>query len=258
MRLIGKEKLLSPKNDYVFKRIFGFVGNEEITKGLLNSIIEGSKIKKVKLDCKQILERDLKKDKSGVLDIRAVLDNSIECDIEMQIADRKDIENRLLFYWSRLYSKSLSVGKKYISAKKTIVILFANYEISGLEEIHKYFSKWHICEDEYKNVVLTKNLEIYIIELPKFEKYNNNDELSAWVKFIIKPEEIDMNDVKENKSLKEAKKLLVKISGNKKEQKLAFQRLLHIMDQKAIEAAGFDKGKKSGLEEGEKIRHRKR
>lgn len=48
MRLIVKKKLLSPQNDYVFKRIFGFVGNEEITKGLLNSIIEGPKIKKNK------------------------------------------------------------------------------------------------------------------------------------------------------------------------------------------------------------------
>lgn len=176
----------------------------------------------------------------------------------MQIADRKDIENRLLYYWSRLYSKSLSVGKKYIRAKKTIVILFADYEISGLEEIHKYFSKWHICEDEYKNVVLTRNLEIYIIELPKFEKYNNNDELSTWVKFITNPEGIDMKDMSKNKLLKEAKELLVQISGDEKEQELAHQRLMYIMDQQAIEAAGFDKGKKSGLEEGEKIRNRKR
>lgn len=27
-------ELLNPKNDYVFKRIFGYTGNEEITKGL--------------------------------------------------------------------------------------------------------------------------------------------------------------------------------------------------------------------------------
>ena len=33
-------KLLNPKLDYVFKRIFGYVGNEEITENLLNSILE--------------------------------------------------------------------------------------------------------------------------------------------------------------------------------------------------------------------------
>ena len=31
------EKLLDPKIDYVFKRIFGHVGNEDITKGLRKS-----------------------------------------------------------------------------------------------------------------------------------------------------------------------------------------------------------------------------
>ena len=35
-----KKRLLTPTNDYVFKRIFGFVGNEDITKGLLNAILD--------------------------------------------------------------------------------------------------------------------------------------------------------------------------------------------------------------------------
>ena len=42
-------KLLDPKNDYVFKRIFGHTGNEEITKGLIQSIIP-DKIDKIELD----------------------------------------------------------------------------------------------------------------------------------------------------------------------------------------------------------------
>ena len=33
------EEALKPTNDYVFKRIFGHVGNEKITKGLINSIL---------------------------------------------------------------------------------------------------------------------------------------------------------------------------------------------------------------------------
>ena len=32
--------LLDPKIDYVFKRIFGHTGNEDITKALLSSIIK--------------------------------------------------------------------------------------------------------------------------------------------------------------------------------------------------------------------------
>ena len=33
------EELLQLKNDYTFKRVFGYTGNEDITIGLLNSIL---------------------------------------------------------------------------------------------------------------------------------------------------------------------------------------------------------------------------
>ena len=249
--LIGK--LLKPTNDYVFKRIFGYVGNEDITKALLMSILENINIKNITLDCKEILEQDLRTDKFGILDIRAIIDESIQCNIEMQIVDRKDIENRLLFYWSKLYAKTINLGEQYITAQKTILILFVDYEISALEQIHKYLSKWHICEDEYKNVILTKNLEIYIIELPKFKKFTNNTELSNWVKFIINPEVIKMSEINNNEALKKANAVLQNISNDEREQELAFKRELYIMDQKAIEAAGFDKGLEQGKKE-EKIK----
>ena len=51
-----KIELLDPKNDYVFKRIFGYSGNEEITKEFLSSIIE-EKIEEITLDCNPITEK---------------------------------------------------------------------------------------------------------------------------------------------------------------------------------------------------------
>lgn len=97
---------------------------------------------------------------------------------------------------------------------------------------------------------MTKNFEIYIIELPKFEKYSNESELSNWVKFIINPEVIKISEVKKNESLKKAHEVLNEISDDEREEELAFQRLMYIMDKKAIEAAGFDKGEKVGIEKG--------
>jgi hypothetical protein len=55
-------ELLKPTNDYVFKRIFGYIGNEDITKDFLNAIMD-EEVTKVKLDCKEILEQDLQDDK---------------------------------------------------------------------------------------------------------------------------------------------------------------------------------------------------
>ena len=41
----------------------------------------------------------------------------------MQVVDKNDIERRLLFYWSRLFSKSIKAGKDYSKLEKTIAIL---------------------------------------------------------------------------------------------------------------------------------------
>ena len=103
------------------------------------------------------------------------------------------------------------------------------------------------------NVVLTKNFEIYIIELSKFKKFANNTELTNWVKFIMNPEVIEMSEINNNETLKKANTVLQNISNDEREQELAFKRELYIMDQKAIEAAGFDKGLEQGKKE-EKIK----
>lgn len=57
-----------------------------------------------------------------------------------------------------------------------------------------------------------------------------------------------MNDTDNNEDLKKAKNVLEEISQDEREQELAFQRLMYIMDKKAIEAAGIDKGIKQGIE----------
>ena len=53
-----------------------------------------------------------------------------------------------------------------------------------------------------------------------------------------------------NKEIQEAKKVLEEISEDEHEQYLAELRQKYIMDQKAIEDAGYDKGLKAGIEQG--------
>jgi len=244
-----QKKLLSPKIDYVFKRIFSHKGSEEITKDLLNSILN-YKISSLELDTNPILDKDLLDDKVGILDIKAKIDNSITCNIEMQIVDRKNIEKRILFYWSKLYSSGISSGEDYSKLEKTIVILFLDYELKTLKDVKKYFTKWNLREENYSKIILTDILEIYIIELPKFNKYKNSNakNLNSWVKFINNPEVVDMSE--ENKKIKEAKEILEGISEDEHERYLAELRQKYIMDQKAIKDAGYDEGYESGTKAG--------
>ena len=70
MKLIENKNLnefMVPINDYIFKRIFGYVGNEHITKDLLESILK-IKLNSISLDENTILEKDLASDKIGILD----------------------------------------------------------------------------------------------------------------------------------------------------------------------------------------------
>jgi predicted transposase/invertase (TIGR01784 family) len=193
--VINIAELLDPKNDYVFKRIFGHTGNEEITKGLLQSIIP-DKIDKIELDSNPITEKDLLDDKVGILDIKAKLnDGNVNCDIEMQVVDQKDIEKRILFYWSKMYIQTLKVGEDYENLKRCIVILITDYDLDKLKEIPEYVTKWKIREEKYSKLVLTNDLELYIISLEKAKNSTKNkkEELYNWLKFINNPREVTRN-----------------------------------------------------------------
>lgn len=237
-------KLLDPTIDYVFKRIFGFAGNEKITEGLLSAILQ-EPVHNINLDTNPIMERDLLDDKLGILDIKAHIGKDCVCDIEMQVVDKNNLLERLLFYWSKLYERTIVSGDDYIKLKKTIVIMFADFELKGFENIEKYVSQWNIREKDYVNSVLTDRFQLYIIEMPKFAKYRTNTELDTWVNFIKNPEVSDMSE--KNESLKAAKKVLEDISQDEHEIYLAELREKYIRDQKAIQSKGYDNGVEAGM-----------
>ena len=189
----------------------------------------------------------------GILDIKAKINNNINCNIEMQVANRKDIEKRIMFYWGKIYTGSISSGEKYSKLEKTVSIIFVDFEIENLKCIPKYVSKWGVREEDFPSkTILTDVMEIYIIELPKVKKYQNksSEDLKSWVKFINNPEVIGMGETRE--SIKKAKEILEEISQDKHERELAEYREKYIRDQMASEDYGFDQGLKQGLEQGRK------
>ena len=92
-----KVKRFSPKMDIIFQAIFGEVGSENITKDFLEKILK-RKIEKISLDKNPILRKELKDDKLGVLDIITELDGKEKCNIEMQLIDKNNIIERILYY----------------------------------------------------------------------------------------------------------------------------------------------------------------
>lgn len=177
MNIIKDLNTFLPTNDYVFKRIFGHVGNEIITQGLLNAILD-TKVKKVDLDKNTILEQDIFDDKIGILDVKATLNDNVVCNIEMQMVNQTNIDRRLMFYWSEIYTSTIKQGNKYSALKKTIEILIANFEIKNLKLLPKGHTMWQLREKDFSKIVLTEVCEIHIIELPKLMELMKNRDLS--------------------------------------------------------------------------------
>ena len=147
---------------------------------------------------------------------------------------------------------------KYDVAK--IVIIFQLFFPSYVSLVRIISFIYFFCNEnlvifENPKIILTDVLEIYIIELSKGEellknmskKEQSKNSFNTWLQFINNPEAIvDM----ENKEINKAKKVLEEISQDEREQRLTELREKYIMDQKAVEEAGFDKGLAVGIQQG--------
>jgi predicted transposase/invertase (TIGR01784 family) len=66
----------------------------------------------------------------------------------MQVVPYENLEERIVFYWSKMYTSQISSGQKYTALKKTVVILFTDHCIEKLNTLPKAHTEWQIREKE--------------------------------------------------------------------------------------------------------------
>lgn len=126
---------------------------------------------------------DVLGDKMGVLDIKAITDNNVKINIEVQLANQYNIRKRTLFYTSKLFTDDLKEGSNYNDLKRTISINFLGF--NETEEHH--FHNIYCFKEKTSNNVLTEQMEIHLIEMPKFlsrNDYNLNNSLHRWLIYL--------------------------------------------------------------------------
>ena len=257
----NKPKLLSPKVDIIFQILFGEVGSEIITKKFLEAILN-KKIESVDLSQNIVMRHENIGEKMGVLDVLVKFDDKKFCNVEMQLIEKDKLFERILYYWSRIYTKQIKSGNDYVFLNKTIEVLIVDFEIDSLKDL-EYHTMWKIIETKYRKNILTDELEIHIIEIPKIYKLigeKQNEELVKWLEFIEDPTSKEVeNYMNENEGIKEAKNKLEGLSGDERLQRLEELRLKAIMDEKAERRfaikKGLEEGLKKGLEEGLRIQY---
>ena len=241
----AKEKtILSPKLDVVFQILFGEVGSEKITKDFLSSMLN-EEINEISLDENVILRREIPEDKMGIVDVLAKINNNEYCNIEMQLTNKKNLIKRMLYYWSKQYTKGLKKGEDYNQLKRTIVILIADFEIEEIKNV-KYHSKWKIIEENERKYILTEDLEFHIIQLSKEYKLNaegKEKKLVEWLYFLNNPESKEVHRyMEDNESMKQAKEKLDNMSDDRVVRRLAELREKAILDEREAEYTGYVNG----------------
>lgn len=254
----NKIKLLKPKYDIVFQALFQ--GNKEnITQSFISDIL-GEPIEIIDIKTDNSILKEYPTEKAGRLDLITKFKDGTICQIEMQIADEYNTIKRILYYWSKTYSKQLKRGDNYKKLKKTIGIIITDYEVKEIKEIENLDTKWQIMNTKEKPKVLTEDLELHIIEIPKAKKIlekEGHNRIAQWITFIDNPNTEKVEKImKENKEVKKAKSVLYEMSEDEKLQRLAELREKWEHDEvsarEAYKEHGLEEGRKQGIEESKK------
>ena len=148
------------------------------------------------------------------------------------------------------------MGDNYQTLKKTIVILIADFRLKLLQDMEEFHTKWHIHEEKNLKKVLTEDLELHIIELPKAKELKSkHDTLLQWLAFLDNPnKEGVLDSMKENKDIAEALWKLEEISEDKKLRRIAELKERWEIDERSAKLywkeTGLEEGRKKGIKEG--------
>ena len=238
-----QRRLLNPKIDFVFKKIFGSEENPKILIGFLNAVLKPS-IPIVEVEIKNTdIEKVHIEDKFSRLDVKARTSNKEIINIEIQLKNEYNMIQRSLYYWSKLYEEQLGDGDRYDKLCRTVCINILDFKYLKNDRFHNGYRLKEIETNEE----LTDIQEIHFIEIPKLKKLNSEEEvvdmLEAWIEFLRDPEsEVVRKLEMTNKEIREAKDTLYKLSRNEKERELYFLREKSIKDEISALANAEEKG----------------
>jgi len=243
-------ELLPLTDDYIFKRVFAYKGNESVLKDFLEALLK-IEIKGIKITNPEIIPYE-KGEKRGLLDIKAEINDGTMLDVEMQMTEERATE-----YMGKMISEQLQVGEDYQNLKKSIVIFITNYNFLKRNSYHSVgrmkFDK--TLKDEYVNMgyekedeVASKYIEVHYIELPKFKKkeLSKFTKLDQWMCIFTQNREGIMLAEKENKEIKRAINTLDFLSKDPKERERHNSIIMAEYNRLVSEHNFFEDGKKEG------------
>ena len=250
-------KVLDPKNDVVFQKLFGMKKHKHILISFLNSILNltgKNAINEVEFEEKHIDVSLIASEKLSILDLHVTTESNMHVNVEIQLINQYNMIKRTIFYMAKMLLSQLKKGQDYSCLNRTVTINILNFHYLEGENFIKNYA---LFEKETRES-LTDLLEFIFIELPKFKLFGEkhkvinankeyNEKLYKWLTFLSNPTGKETAEfMKTDVEIKEAMDVLYKISGDKEAVMLAEMREKAMMD----EQSRLNGARREGLERG--------
>lgn len=176
------KKMIPAYNDLFIKYLLGSECNNEILLEFINAVLQEIGLDPiVSATIKNPFNiSDVQGGKETIVDVKAVDNRGRLYDVEIQSNYQPYFINRSLNYWAKMYSSQQNRGSIYEDLKPVICINILNYvQIKG----DNFFSTF-LIKNKDTNDVLTDNLIINFIELPKLHKILPNNFLQKFAWFL--------------------------------------------------------------------------
>lgn len=235
--------LLSPKVDFVFKRIFGNEKHPEILISFLNAVIKPKNlIKSVEIRNTDI-DKEYLSDKYSRLDIKALTDKGEYVNIEIQVKNEYNMIKRSLYYWSKMFESQIVEGDNYDKLERTICINILDFKYLRNSNFHNTYR----LKEKNTNEELTDTMELHFIEIPKLKNYEDTDEvvdmLEAWISFLKDPDSKIVSKLEMSRDeIREAKIQLIKMSSDSKERERYEKRMESLLEKTSSIQSAEKKG----------------
>lgn len=240
---------LTLTNDALFKEFFSHKGNEIFLKSFLSDLLKLD-IETIEISKDNHVSIDNIMDKTCVLDIRAIINNNIIVNLEMQNAYYDSNTNRFSTYGSKLINSNLNKGETYDMLKPTLAIWILNYELFDFED---YITEAILVPKNHREVEIPMFPKYYFIELSKFMKSKIKEEnnLNDWLTFIDGENKEEVQKImSRNTTINDAVKQLEELLANKEVRRIVEAREKNIMDYESMKKDALTRGHKQGFKEG--------
>lgn len=241
--------LLDPKNDYVFKRLFGSA--PELLVSLINDLrpdlpaVTSVEVLNPTIEAAELTGKYI------ILDVLAKDSEGHQYNIEMQVRRYHAWGARSLYYLARMLSDQLDAGRDYKQLKSAVGIHLLDFDLftDTPEQQSQAVWRFEMRDQQIPAVVLSDQLQLNIIELKKADRLAPDSEsLKAWITFFEHWQEDALMANINHEPVKQAIGRIRELSADEEEKRLAFVRERALHDEATLMVEAKEEGIEIGYE----------